>query len=172
MPAQRGAGGAVVRRVRSDTLPEGTKYRDFGCRGVVGCDIRLGGAGGLNCRLTVCKEDYPEAFYDAGRRARNEEIVGRWQRGEAIPAIAAAHRPSTRSIHRLGATARAAVASCVRNARPPPGAVSRTRSKKHALHVEICANGHPVFTGTQRLVDTAGRVEKFRRKYGKKATAK
>ena len=65
----------------------------------------------LNCRLLVCKEDDPEAFYDAGRRARNEEIVGRWQRGEAIPAIAAAHRLSTRSIHRVVAIAREAVAS-------------------------------------------------------------
>ncbi len=34
------------------------------------------------------------------------------------------------------------------------------------LHVEICSNCHPFFTGRQKLVDTAGRVERFRRKYG------
>ncbi len=34
-------------------------------------------------------------------------------------------------------------------------------------HIEICANCHPFFTGRQRLLDTAGRVERFRRKYAK-----
>ena len=34
-------------------------------------------------------------------------------------------------------------------------------------HVEICSACHPFFTGKQRLLDTAGRVERFRRKYGK-----
>ena len=34
-------------------------------------------------------------------------------------------------------------------------------------HVEICSNCHPFFTGKQRLLDTAGRVERFRRKYAK-----
>ena len=34
-------------------------------------------------------------------------------------------------------------------------------------HVEICSNCHPFFTGKQRLLDTAGRVERFRRKYSK-----
>jgi large subunit ribosomal protein L31 len=38
--------------------------------------------------------------------------------------------------------------------------------------VEICAQCHPFFTGQQKLVDTAGRVEKFRRKYAKKTPAK
>ncbi len=36
------------------------------------------------------------------------------------------------------------------------------------LRVEICSACHPFFTGTQKLVDTAGRVEKFRRRYQKK----
>ena len=45
------------------------------------------------------------------------------------------------------------------------GAVYHTRSTRNQLHVEICASCHPFFTGQQRLVDTAGRVEKFRRKY-------
>jgi large subunit ribosomal protein L31 len=46
------------------------------------------------------------------------------------------------------------------------GAVYQTRSTRKSLHVEICSNCHPFFTGQQRLLDTAGRVEKFRRKYG------
>jgi len=36
------------------------------------------------------------------------------------------------------------------------------------LRVAICSKCHPFFTGRQRLVDTAGRVEKFQRKYGRK----
>ena len=48
-----------------------------------------------------------------------------------------------------------------------------TRSThKGDIHVEICSNCHPFFTGKQKLVDTAGRVERFRRKYGKAETAK
>jgi large subunit ribosomal protein L31 len=39
------------------------------------------------------------------------------------------------------------------------------------IHVEICSNCHPFFTGKQKLVDTAGRVERFRRKYGKAGAA-
>lgn len=35
----------------------------------------------------------------------------------------------------------------------------------HDLHVEVCASCHPFYTGKQKLVDTAGRVDKFRRKY-------
>lgn len=45
------------------------------------------------------------------------------------------------------------------------GAVYHTRSTRKQVHVEICASCHPFFTGQQRLVDTAGRVERFRRKY-------
>ncbi|MBS1262417.1 MAG: 50S ribosomal protein L31 [Calditrichaeota bacterium] len=37
------------------------------------------------------------------------------------------------------------------------------------IKVEICSNCHPFFTGKQKLVDTAGRVDKFYRKYGIKA---
>jgi large subunit ribosomal protein L31 len=33
------------------------------------------------------------------------------------------------------------------------------------LHVEVCSNCHPFYTGKQKIVDTAGRVDKFRRKY-------
>ena len=42
-----------------------------------------------------------------------------------------------------------------------------TRSTLDSIHVEICSRCHPFFTGRQKLVDTAGRVERFRRKYDK-----
>jgi large subunit ribosomal protein L31 len=43
-----------------------------------------------------------------------------------------------------------------------------TRSThKGNITVEICANCHPFFTGKQRMIDTAGRIERFRRKYNK-----
>ena len=41
-----------------------------------------------------------------------------------------------------------------------------TRSTNPDIHVEICSNCHPFFTGKQKLVDTAGRVERFRQRYG------
>ena len=42
----------------------------------------------------------------------------------------------------------------------------QTRSTVKELKVEICSSCHPFFTGKQKLIDTAGRVERFRRKYG------
>lgn len=42
----------------------------------------------------------------------------------------------------------------------------QTRSTKDDIHVEVCSVCHPFFTGKQRLMDTAGRVERFRRKWG------
>ena len=45
------------------------------------------------------------------------------------------------------------------------GRVTETFSTVDELHVEICSHCHPFFTGRQKLVDTAGRVERFRRKY-------
>jgi large subunit ribosomal protein L31 len=47
------------------------------------------------------------------------------------------------------------------------GNVIETRSTQPEIHVEICSNCHPFYTGKQKLLDTAGRVEKFRRKYEK-----
>jgi large subunit ribosomal protein L31 len=47
--------------------------------------------------------------------------------------------------------------------------VIETRSTVPEIRVEICSSCHPYFTGKQKLVDTAGRVERFRRKYGMKA---
>ncbi len=45
------------------------------------------------------------------------------------------------------------------------GNVIETRSTVENIKVEICSSCHPFFTGKQKLVDTAGRVERFRRKY-------
>ena len=45
------------------------------------------------------------------------------------------------------------------------GNVIHTRSTKAQIHVEVCSKCHPFFTGKQRFVDTAGRVEKFQRRY-------
>ena len=47
----------------------------------------------------------------------------------------------------------------------------KTRSVKKELRVEICSNCHPFWTGKHKLLDTAGRVEKFNRKYAKKEEA-
>jgi large subunit ribosomal protein L31 len=41
-----------------------------------------------------------------------------------------------------------------------------TRSTRPQIRVEICSKCHPFYTGKQKLVDTAGRVEKFQKKYG------
>jgi large subunit ribosomal protein L31 len=46
------------------------------------------------------------------------------------------------------------------------GNVIETRSTAKDIHVEICSACHPFFTGKQKLVDTAGRIERFRKKYG------
>ncbi|HXH07469.1 MAG TPA: 50S ribosomal protein L31 [Vicinamibacterales bacterium] len=50
------------------------------------------------------------------------------------------------------------------------GATWRTRSTKRELHLEICSNCHPFFTGRQKLVDTEGRVERFTKRYGAQTT--
>ena len=44
----------------------------------------------------------------------------------------------------------------------------QTRSTKERLHTEVCSKCHPFFTGEQRIVDTAGRVERFKRRYNMK----
>lgn len=41
-----------------------------------------------------------------------------------------------------------------------------TRSTKAEIRIEVCSTCHPFYTGEQRIVDTAGRVERFRRRYG------
>jgi large subunit ribosomal protein L31 len=46
-----------------------------------------------------------------------------------------------------------------------------TRSTKKEIRIEICSKCHPFFTGKQKLVDTAGRLERFQKRYSKKKTA-
>ncbi len=46
------------------------------------------------------------------------------------------------------------------------GETFTTGSTKKSLHVEICSKCHPFFTGKQKLIDTGGRVEKFKKKFG------
>lgn len=48
----------------------------------------------------------------------------------------------------------------------------KTASTRGTFSVDICSACHPFFTGKQRILDTAGRVERFRKKYEKKAPAK
>ncbi len=46
------------------------------------------------------------------------------------------------------------------------GNVFETRSTTKDIRVEICSNCHPFMTGRQKLIDTAGRVDRYRKKYG------
>lgn len=45
------------------------------------------------------------------------------------------------------------------------GNTFQTRSTKAELRVDVCSNCHPFYTGTQRIVDSAGQVERFRRRF-------
>jgi|TARA_B100000678_G_scaffold290258_1_gene302747 large subunit ribosomal protein L31 len=51
------------------------------------------------------------------------------------------------------------------------GATWKTRSTKRELHLEICSNCHPFFTGKQKLIDPEGRVERFTKKFGAQTVA-
>lgn len=51
------------------------------------------------------------------------------------------------------------------------GRVTETFATVDELHVEICSHCHPFYTGKQKLIDTAGRVERFRRKYADPSAA-
>lgn len=46
------------------------------------------------------------------------------------------------------------------------GNTFNTRSNKSEIRVDICSQCHPFFTGSEKIVDSAGRVEKFKKKYG------
>ena len=49
------------------------------------------------------------------------------------------------------------------------GNVIETRSTVENIHVEICSACHPFYTGKQKLVDTAGRIDRFNKRYGIKS---
>ncbi|MDH3626593.1 MAG: 50S ribosomal protein L31 [Acidobacteriota bacterium] len=51
------------------------------------------------------------------------------------------------------------------------GNAFKTRSTDAQLKVEICSNCHPYFTGKQKLIDAAGRVERFQKRFAKKKTS-
>ena len=51
------------------------------------------------------------------------------------------------------------------------GNTFQTRSTQAEIHTDVCSQCHPFFTGKQRLVDTAGRVERFRQKFAKQTTS-
>ncbi|MEA4864869.1 MAG: 50S ribosomal protein L31 [Sphaerochaeta sp.] len=46
------------------------------------------------------------------------------------------------------------------------GNVIKTKTTSKSLELEICSACHPFFTGTQKMVDTAGRIERFKKRYG------
>lgn len=46
------------------------------------------------------------------------------------------------------------------------GNVIKTKTTAKSLELEICSACHPFFTGTQKMVDTAGRIERFKKRYG------
>ncbi|HWA16543.1 MAG TPA: 50S ribosomal protein L31 [Gemmatimonadales bacterium] len=50
------------------------------------------------------------------------------------------------------------------------GATYETRSTSSKVHVDICAKCHPYYTGKQRMIDTQGRVDRFRKKYSSDKT--
>ncbi len=51
------------------------------------------------------------------------------------------------------------------------GNTFETRSTSPTMHLDVCSACHPFYTGKQRLMDTGGRVERFRRRYGKTGEA-
>jgi large subunit ribosomal protein L31 len=52
------------------------------------------------------------------------------------------------------------------------GEVIQTRSTKQNIHVDLCSKCHPFYTGKQKLIDSAGRVEKFSKRYAGKVRPK
>ncbi|MFZ5907843.1 MAG: 50S ribosomal protein L31 [Nitrospirota bacterium] len=51
------------------------------------------------------------------------------------------------------------------------GETFKTQSTRQSIKVDICSKCHPFFTGKQKIVDAEGRVEKFKKKYAKSASA-
>ena len=52
------------------------------------------------------------------------------------------------------------------------GEIIKTRSTKQNIHLDLCSKCHPFYTGKQKLIDSAGRVEKFAKRYAGKTKAK
>ncbi len=52
------------------------------------------------------------------------------------------------------------------------GNTFKTRSTRKEIRLEICSACHPLFTGKQKLIDSAGMVERFQRRYGKRDASK
>lgn len=51
------------------------------------------------------------------------------------------------------------------------GANFKTQSTLKSFHTEVCSQCHPFYTGKQKLVDTAGRIDRFRKRYGDRSKA-
>ena len=49
---------------------------------------------------------------------------------------------------------------------------TRSTKKNGSIHVEVCANCHPFYTGKQKILDSGGRVARFEARYGKRSDAK
>ena len=49
---------------------------------------------------------------------------------------------------------------------------TRSTASNGVIHADVCSNCHPFYTGKQKIVDTAGRVDKFKKRYARKGTAK
>lgn len=49
---------------------------------------------------------------------------------------------------------------------------TRTASPAKSLHIEVCSSCHPFYTGKQKVMDTAGRIDKFNQRYGNKSATK
>jgi large subunit ribosomal protein L31 len=49
---------------------------------------------------------------------------------------------------------------------------TRSTFGKDDMHLDVCSNCHPFYTGKQKIMDTAGRVDRFKQKYGRKGDAK
>ena len=82
----------VLGYVRSDTLPENTRYRDDGCDAAVTC---------LECPLSLCKYDDPGWLQRENRRTRDDEIFRLRSQQVSVAEISKRFGISTRTVHRI-----------------------------------------------------------------------
>ncbi len=78
--------------VRSDTLPENTRYADDGCEASTSC---------LTCPLAICKYDDPGWTKRQDRGQRDDEIFRLRKAGISVPELARQFKVSTRTVHRI-----------------------------------------------------------------------